>query len=50
VAASRAAFVSFPMVYLVGLLDVAHLKVMAAGGGQQGGLFFFLNGLPCRPS
>ncbi len=26
------------MVYLVGLLDVAHLKVEAAGGGQQGGL------------
>ncbi len=26
------------MVYLVGLLDVAHLKVEAAGGGQQGRL------------
>ncbi len=37
-AASRAAFLSFSMVYLVGLLDVAHLKVEAAGGGQQGGL------------
>jgi hypothetical protein len=29
------------MVYLVGLLDVAHLKVEAAGGGQQGRLFPF---------
>ncbi len=27
-------------VYLVGLLNVAHLKVEAAGGGQQGGLSF----------
>jgi hypothetical protein len=26
------------MVYLVGLLDVAHLKVEATGGGQQGRL------------
>ncbi len=29
-AASRAAFVSFSMVYFVGLLDVAHLKIEAA--------------------
>jgi hypothetical protein len=27
------------MVYLVGLLNVAHLKVEAAGGGQQGAFF-----------
>jgi hypothetical protein len=41
VAASRAAFFSFSLVYLVGLLDVTHLKVEAAGGGPQGGLFSF---------
>ncbi len=39
-AASKAAFFSFSIVYLVGLLDVAHLKVETAGGGQQDGLFF----------